>query len=50
MKLVNNALVGYFGPAEGFTITAQYDVTTPILVTFNVPGDYVTTMHLEKVA
>ena len=34
---------GYWGPPEGFELTADYDETTPATVTCDKPGDYTVT-------
>jgi hypothetical protein len=37
---VGNTLTGNFGPEDGFPVTANYDQTTQMRVTFNVNGNF----------
>ena len=50
MTDAGETLTGYFGPAGGFDIPANYNVMTPFLVTFITMGDYTTSTWLETAA
>lgn len=39
---------GEWGPSEGFTVTAGYEVQTPIKATFDAEGEYSFTVQLVK--
>ena len=41
---------GVWGPAEGFNLPAQYEVTTPFKLPFSAAGDYTVDISVVKVA
>ena len=48
-SLVDNKIVGYFGPSTGFPVPAQYNVTTQIQARFMAEGDYSATIQCVQV-
>ena len=46
----NIADVGFWGPPQGFELSADYEATTPIKAIFAVAGDYTITVKVAKVS